>query len=73
MHDLGNDYTLAGDKIEVTKQMVYKYQLEIIEDNNFCLGKKIPILGNKRKCKFCYQNLKFHLNLVLQLKTIIEY
>ena len=49
-----NDYPLAGEKIKVTEEMFSKYQLQIIEDNNFSLGKNkklIPNLGNKRKYK----------------------
>ena len=52
-----------------------KYQLEVIGDN-FSLGKNkklISNLGNKRKYKLHYQNLKLYLNLGLQLKKIIEY
>ena len=51
--------------------MLFKYQLQIIEDNNFSLGKNkklIANLGNKRKCKLHNQNLKRYLNLGLQLK-----
>ena len=46
------------------------------EDNNFSLGKNkklIPNLGNKRKYKFHYQNLKLCLNLGLQSKNFLEY
>ena len=50
--------------------MLPKYQLEVIGDN-FSLGKNkklISNLGNKRKYKLHYQNLKLYLNLGLQLK-----
>ena len=39
--------------------MFSKYQLQIIEDKNFALGKNknlIPNLGNKRKQELHYQN-----------------
>ena len=61
MHDLHNKYSLAGEKIEVTSEMLSDYQLKIIEGNNCFLAKKrniIPNLGNKRKYKLRYQNLK---------------
>ena len=37
--DLRNDYPLADEKIEVTKEILPDYQLQIIEHNNFSLGK----------------------------------
>ena len=33
------DYPLVGETIEVKKEIWSKYQLQIIEDNNFSLGK----------------------------------
>ena len=42
------------------------YQLQIIKCNNFSLAKNekfIPNLGNKRKYKLHYQNLKLYLSL----------
>ena len=71
-HDLHNDYPLAGEKIKVTWDMLSKYQLQIIENNNFSISinNLISNLGNKRKCKLHYQNLKLFLNLRLQLKNI---
>ena len=59
MHDLHNDYLLASEKIKVTEEMLSKYQLQIMKDNNFSLGKSkklIPNLGNKIKYKLHYQN-----------------
>ena len=50
--------------------MLSKYQLQIIKDNDFSLGKKkklIPNLGDKKKkkkkYKLHYQKLKLYLNL----------
>ena len=60
LDDLHNNYPLAGEKIKVTEEMLSKYQLQIIEDYVFFLGKNkkcIPNLGNKRKYKHYYQNL----------------
>ena len=48
--DLHNDYPLADDKIKVTKEMS-KYQLGLIEHNNFNFGKNeklIPNLCNRK-------------------------
>ena len=68
LHDLDNDYPLAGGKIEVKKEMLSKYKLQIIEDNSFSLGKNKKLFSNlriKRKYKFHYQNLKLYLRLEL--------
>ena len=73
LHDLHNDYPLAGEKVKVAEEILSDYQLKIIEDNNLSFGKNkklIPNLDNKRKCKLRYQNLKLYLNLKLQLKKI---
>ena len=51
--------------------MLCDYQLKIIEHNFFLLGNNkniIPNLGNKRKYKLQYQNLKLYLSLELQLE-----
>ena len=39
LHDLHNDYPLLGEKIKVTKEMLFEYQLQTIENNNFPLVK----------------------------------
>ena len=52
----------------MTEDMVSKYQLQNIEDNNFSGGEtktRLPNLDNKRKYKLHYQ--KKYLNLGLQL------
>ena len=49
-----NDYPLPGGKVKVTEEMLSEYQLQIIEDNNFSLGRNKKLifnLGNKRKYK----------------------
>ena len=35
LHDLHDDYIFEGVKIKVTEQMLPKYQLQIIEENNY--------------------------------------
>ena len=65
--------SLTGEKRKVTEEMLSKYQLQITEDDNFFLGKNKKLilnLGNKRKYKFHYQNIKLYLNVGLQLKKI---
>ena len=64
-----NYYPLAPEKVKVTKETLSKYQLKIIEDNIFYLGKNgklIPNLVNE-KCKLHYKNLKLYLELGLDL------
>ena len=71
LHDLHNDYPIVGQKIAVRKEMLSDDQLQIMEDNNFFLGKNkkfILNLGNKVKYKLQYQNLKLYSDLGLQLK-----
>ena len=51
-----------------------KFELLIIEDNNFSFGKNkklIAKLGNKKKYKLNYPNIKPYLYLELQLKKFI--
>ena len=51
-YDFHNDYPLTGEKIEVSKDLLSNYQLQIKDDENFSLGrnkKRIPNLGNKVK------------------------
>ena len=60
LYNLHFDYPLAGEKIEIKKQALSDYKLQIIEDNNSSLGKNknlIPNLSNTKietaplKCK----------------------
>ena len=48
LRDLLKDFLLAGEKIEVKKEMLSDYLLQIIEYNEFFLGqkKRIPNLHN---------------------------
>ena len=48
-----------GENIKLAEEISREYQLQIIEDNNFTLGKSknlIPNLSYKRKYKLHYQN-----------------
>ena len=40
LHNLHNHYCYAGEKMELMEKMLLEYQLQIIEDNNFSVGKK---------------------------------
>ena len=55
--------------------MLREYQSYIIKDN-FSLRtkeKRIPNLGNIRKWKLHYKNLKLYFSLGLELKKVLEY
>ena len=79
LHDLHNDCSLGSEKTEIRKEILFDYQLQIIEDNNFSLAKtkrNITNLGNKRKYKLHHQNLKLYFILELQFQKsyrIIEF
>lgn len=54
-------YPLTPDKIKVMKQIFSKYQLQIVEKNEFCLGKNeklIPNLAYKKILKLHYKKPK---------------
>ena len=56
--------------MDFTKIILYAYQLEIGEDNNFSFGKNenlIPNIDNK-KHKLHYKRLKLYLELELETK-----
>ena len=72
LHDLHNDYPLVGKKAKVKEEMLSEYQLQIIENNRFSLGKSKKITP-KTKYKLHYQNLKLYSNLGLQMKKSIEH
>ena len=45
------DYPLAGEKIEIKKQVLSNYKLQIIEDNNSSLGKNKNLFSNRSNTK----------------------
>ena len=63
--------------MKITKKLLPDYQLKIIEDNEFFLGKNeklIVNLGNKRKYKLQLQLKRKNLcKLRLQIKNFIGY
>ena len=44
LHDLHNDCPLAGEKIEIKKEIMSNYQLQIIEDINIYFGKNKKLI-----------------------------
>ena len=61
LHDFHNDHPLTGKEIKATEDILSKYQLKKLEQILFFLlktKKLVPNLGNKRKYKLRYQNLK---------------
>ena len=64
---------LAGKKRVVREDMLSRYQMQIIEDRIFSLGKSkilIPNPGNEIKCKLHYQNIKTLFEFRFAIKTI---
>ena len=73
MHDLQSDYPVAHEKIEVKKDMLSGYQVQIIERNNFSLGlnKVNSQSRQKRKIQTPQSKSKTLLSLGQQLKKKI--
>ena len=72
-YDLDNDYIFQVEKIKVTKEMLSKYQLKIIEDNNFSLGKTKKVvlyLGSYKKEQNPLSKLKIIFKFRVAVKTI---
>ena len=60
LFELHNDYHLAPDKIEIKKDMLYKYQLMISGIYNIHIGntkKVFPKFFDKQKYVLHYENL----------------
>ena len=45
------DYPLTGEEIEIKKQVLSNYKLQIIEDNNSSLGKNKNLISNLSNTK----------------------
>ena len=52
------DYPLAGEEIEIKKQVLSNYKLQIIEDNNSSLGKNKNLISNLSNTKIETATLK---------------
>ena len=72
MHDLHSDYPVAHEKIQVKKDMLSGYQVQIIERNNLSLGvnKVNSQSRQQKKIQTPQSKSKTFLSLGLQLKKI---
>ena len=73
LHLILNDYPLAPEKINITKEWLSDYSLEIANAYNITAGtvkKLVPNLMNKNNHVICYRNLQQCLELGMKLKKI---
>ena len=73
LHDIHNDYTLALEKINISKEWLSKYCLKIANSHNITTGKVkklVPNLMNKNNYVIHYRNLQQCLELGMKLKKI---
>ena len=73
LRELGSDYPLALDKIEIKRKMLSDYQLKTADWYNIPIGnakKLVPNFFDKEKYMIHYENLKLYLRLGLKLKKI---
>ena len=73
LHDIHNNYPLAPEKINIAKEWLSDYCLEIANAHNITTGKVkklVPILINKSNYVIHYRNLQQCLKLGINLKTI---
>ena len=71
--ELHNGYPVAPDKIEIKREILYEYQLKIINFYNIPTGnikRLVPNSFDKEKYVFHYENLQLYLRLGLKLKKI---
>ena len=69
--ELDNDYSLAPDKIEISREMLPEYQLRITVLYNIYFGSSMKLVTNfldKEKYVLYYENLQIYLRLRLKLK-----
>ena len=73
LHDIHNDYPLAPEKINIPKEWLSDYSLEIANAHNITTGtvkKLVPNLMNKNNYVIHYRNLQQCLELGMKLKKI---
>ena len=73
LHDLHNDYPLAGERVRVNNNMLSKYCKRIATKYNISTGlvhKLIPTLSNKEKYVLHYRNLQLYLDLGLKVNKV---
>ena len=73
LHGMFNDYPLAPEKINIPKECLSDYSLEIANAHNITTGtvkKLVPNLMNKNNYVIHYRNLQQYLELGMKLKKI---
>ena len=73
LYDIHNDYPLAPEKINISKEWLSDYSLEIANAHNITTGtvkKLVPNLMNKNNYVIHYRNLQQCLELGMKLKKI---
>ena len=76
LSELHIDYPLAPYKIEIKREMLSNYQLNIADLYNIPIGnvkKLVPNFFDKEKYVLHYENLQLYLRLGLRLKKYIAY
>ena len=71
LHDIRNDYPLAPEKINVPKEWLSDYPLEVASAHDISTGKVkklVPNLMNKNNYMIHYRNLQQCLKLGMKLK-----
>ena len=67
LRELHNDYPLASDKIEITREILSDYQLKIVDLYNIPIGdvkKIVPNFFDKENYVIHYENLQLYLRSV---------
>ena len=75
LHDIHNDYPLAPEKINIPKELLSDYCLEIANAHNITTGKVkelVPNLINKNNYVIHYRNLQQCMELGMKLKKIYK-
>ena len=73
LHDLHNDYPLAPEKLQITKDMLSPYAKSLLEElhlSEVSVEKLVPNLHNKTKYVVHYRNLKLYQALGLKVVKI---
>ena len=73
LHELHNDYSLAPEKVKVSKDMLSEYSNKISEKYKIPFGmvnKLIPMLNNKKEYVVHYRNLQIYMDLGLKVTKV---
>ena len=76
LRELHNDYPSAPDKIEITGEMLFDYQLRIVDPYNIPMGnvkKLMPNFFDKGEYVIHYENFQLYLRSGFKLKKYIVY